>query len=133
MHTHSAPATERAGYDIPKDGIVQPEEYLDFLVDRLVKVVVKAWESRKPGFVGWGLGHAVVAQNRRAVYADGHTQMYGNTNKPDFRSLEGFEDHSVEVLCFWDSDQKLIATAVNVPCPAQGNGRQLCRERRLLA
>jgi hypothetical protein len=119
IHTHSAPVMIKPGYNIPKDGIVQPEEYCEFLIDRIVRVAVKAWESRKPGLAGWGLGHAVVAQNRRAVFAGGHAQMYGNSNQPDFRGLEGFEDHSVETLCFWDSEQKLIATAVNVPCPAQ--------------
>jgi hypothetical protein len=109
---------DEAGYEIPKD-VEQPKEYRYFFVDRVADVVVRAWESRKPGFVGWGLGHAVVAQNRRAVYADGHAQMYGETNRTDFRGFEGFEDHGVEVLCFWDSQEKLIATTVNVPCPGQ--------------
>jgi len=98
---------------------VQPDEYLAFLVDRLVEVIEKAWNSRKPATAGWGLGHAVVAQNRRAVYADGQAKMYGKTDRPDFRGFEGYEDHAVEILCFWNMEQKLIATAVNVACPAQ--------------
>lgn len=118
-HTHSAPTMIRPGYDLPKDGVIQPEEYVELLVDRLTEVIVEAWSSRKPGLVGWGLGHAVVGQNRRAVYADGHAQMYGKTDGTEFRSLEGYEDHGVEVLFFWNQDQKLIATAVNVACPAQ--------------
>jgi len=69
--------------------------------------------------VGWGLGHAVVAQNRRAVYADGHAEMYGKKDRPDFRGFEGYEDHGVEVLFFWGRDHKLLATAVNVACPAE--------------
>jgi hypothetical protein len=80
---------------------------------------VKAWENRRPGGVSWGLGHAVVAQNRRAVYADGTAQMYGKSDRPEFRGLEGYEDHGVETLFFWDADKKLIATAINVACPAQ--------------
>lgn len=118
-HTHSAPSMTMPSYDIPKEGIIQPPEYLEFLCDRLVEVIEKAWNARKPGQVGWGLGHAVVAQNRRPVYADGHTQMYGKTDVPDFRGFEGYEDHGVEVLCFWGADEKLLATAVNVACPAQ--------------
>lgn len=98
---------------------MQPTEYFAFLLGRLTEVIVQAWQARKPGRVGWGLGHAVVAQNRRAVYADGHAQMYGDTNRPDFTGIEGYEDHGVHVLFFWDSDQKLIATAVDVACPAQ--------------
>jgi hypothetical protein len=69
--------------------------------------------------VGWGLGHAIVAQNRRSTYANGTAQMYGATNKADFRGIEGYEDHGVEVLCFWDDQEKLFATAINVACPAQ--------------
>lgn len=121
-HTHSAPIMGYFGggvsYDIPKD-VVQPEEYMEFLVGRLAEVIPKAWQARKPGLAGWGLGHAVVAQNRRAVYADGHATMYGKTSTPDFRGLEGYEDHGVEILYFWDRNGKLLATAVNVACPAQ--------------
>jgi hypothetical protein len=45
--------------------------------------------------------------------------MYGAVNKPEFARFEGYEDHGVEVLFFWDEADKLIATAVNVACPAQ--------------
>ncbi|MGC1276068.1 MAG: hypothetical protein WBC44_20385 [Planctomycetaceae bacterium] len=118
-HTHTAPVMAEGRYEIPKEGVMQPAEYADFLVERVVEASVKAWKGREPGAVGWGLGHAVVAQNRRAVYADGHAQMYGKTNPNDFRGIEGYEDHGVEVLFFWDEDHKLIATAINVACPSQ--------------
>ena len=98
---------------------MQPAEYAEFLAARVAEAAVKAWESRKPGRVGWGLGHAVVAQNRRSVYADGRAQMYGPTDRPDFRGIEGSEDQGVEVLFFWDREGKLLATAVNVACPSQ--------------
>jgi hypothetical protein len=98
---------------------MQPAEYAEFLSDRVAEAAVKAWESRKPGRVGWGLGHAVVAQNRRSVYADGRAQMYGPTDRPDFRGIEGPEDQGVEVLFFWDREGRLLATAVNVACPSQ--------------
>jgi hypothetical protein len=45
--------------------------------------------------------------------------MYGPTDRPDFRGIEGPEDQGVEVLFFWNRDAKLIATAVNVACPSQ--------------
>jgi hypothetical protein len=57
--------------------------------------------------------------NRRSVYSDGRAQMYGSTSKSNFRGIEGYEDHGVEVLCFWDKDDKLFATAINVACPSQ--------------
>ncbi|WZO96818.1 hypothetical protein EP7_003823 [Isosphaeraceae bacterium EP7] len=118
-HTHTAPVMEEGSYEIPKDGIMQPDAYSTFLAGQVADAAVKAWQSRKPGKVGWGLGHAVVAQNRRAVYADGRSVMYGATNAPDFRGIEGPEDQGVEVLFFWDAAGKLIATAINVACPSQ--------------
>lgn len=118
-HTHTAPVVQEGDYDLPGEGIIRPAEYVEFLVDRVTEAAAKAWEARKPGLVGWGLGHAVVAQDRRAVYADGHAQMYGRTDTPDFRHLEGGEDHGVEVLFFWDRDRQLLATAINVACPSQ--------------
>lgn len=118
-HTHTAPVFEEGKYEIPKEGVMQPSEYAAFLTDRIVETAVKAWKSRRPGRVGWGLGHAVVAQNRRSAYADGRAQMYGPTDRPDFRGIEGPEDQGVEVLFFWDGTGRLTATAVNVACPSQ--------------
>ncbi|WP_406698159.1 hypothetical protein V5E97_04825 [Singulisphaera sp. Ch08] len=118
-HTHTAPVMKEGEYEIPKDGIMQPTEYADFLAKQVADAAVKAWQARKPGRVGWGLGHAVVAQNRRAVYADGHAQMYGVTNLANFRGIEGSEDQGVEVLFFWNPEGKLLATAINVACPSQ--------------
>ena len=118
-HTHTAPVMKEGDYEIPNDGVMPPAEYAEFLAARVTDAIVRAWESRRPGRVGWGLGHAVVAQNRRSVYADGRAQMYGPTERPDFRGIEGSEDQGVEVLCFWDGEGKLLATAINVACPAQ--------------
>lgn len=118
-HTHTAPVMKEGDYEIPEDGVTRPTEYAEFLASRVSEAAVKAWESRKPGRVGWGLGHALVAQNRRSVYADGRAQMYGPTDRPDFRGIEGSEDQGVEVLCFWDEEGKLFATAINVACPSQ--------------
>ena len=118
-HTHTAPVLEEGFYEIPEEGVMQPAEYADFLVGRLADAAVRAWEGRHPGKVGWGLGHAVVAQNRRSVYADGRAVMYGVTDLPDFRGIEGPEDQGVEVLFVWDAEGALRATAINVACPSQ--------------
>jgi hypothetical protein len=118
-HTHTAPVMLEGIYQIPEDGVMSPSEYVQFLVEQLSALIVDVWKSRQPGSVSWGLGHAVVAQNRRAVYADGSAKMYGKTNIPAFRQIEGYEDHGVEVLFFWNRQDALLATAVNVACPAQ--------------
>lgn len=118
-HTHTAPVTEEGKYEIPDTGVMRPTEYVAFLVDRLAEVVERAWAARKPGGVSWGLGHAVVGHNRRAVYADGKAKMYGPTNVPEFRGIEGGEDHGLEMVFFWDGAGKPFAAGINVACPSQ--------------
>jgi hypothetical protein len=118
-HTHTAPVMEDGLYDVPESGIVQPGEYRKFLVAQVADAIDQAWQARKPGKVGWGFGHAVVAQNRIAVYEGGRAQMYGATAQPSFTRFESYEDHGVEVLFFWNADGRLIATCINLACPAQ--------------
>jgi len=118
-HTHTGPVTEQGKYEIPKDGVMQPREYVDILVDRLAEVSVRAWNQRRAGGVSWGLGQAVVGQNRRAVYANGTAKMYGSTSAPEFRGIEGGEDHGMELLFFWGPEKKLLAAGVNLSCTAQ--------------
>jgi len=133
-HTHTAPVlkndlTSSFRYPIPKDGVLQVEEYGRFFVERVAETIVKAWNSRRPGSATWGLSHAAVAYNRRAVYSqklptpgafgDGTARMYGEMQLPEFRNLESMEDHDLNVLFFWDRPGKLIAMAIDVPCPAQ--------------
>jgi hypothetical protein len=57
-HTHSAPVYEERRYLIPKDGVMQPAEYAEFLAGRIADASADAWKSRKIALVGWGLGHA---------------------------------------------------------------------------
>lgn len=124
-HTHKGPAILPDAYD-NYAGAMEPQEYVPFMFERIAEAVVRAWESRKPGSFAWGLGHATVAQNRRAAYANGSAQMYGRTNQPDFRGLEGYEDHTVDSLFFLGADRKPLAVAVTVPCPAQTDERGPC-------
>ncbi len=124
IHTHTAPVLENDleftfKYPIPKKGVLQVEDYNIFFVQRVTEAIVKAWKNRRLGSVSWGLSHAAVAYNRRAVYADGSAKMYGNTKLPEFLNLEGMEDHDVNILFFWDKSGKLIAMTIDVPCPAQ--------------
>ncbi len=98
---------------------MQVEDYCRFAAERIAAAIEKAWNERRPGSFTWGLGHAAVAQNRRAVYADGHAEMYGATGRAEFRGLEGYEDHDVGTLFFWNATGKLLAIVVDVACPAQ--------------
>ncbi len=119
IHTHTAPVLENDHYLIPKQGVTQVDAYRAFFVERVAEGIERAWNGRHPGSVTWGLSHAVVASNRRAAYANGSAKMYGVTNLPEFLNLEGYEDHDVNVLFFWNQDGKVIAMVVEVPCPAQ--------------
>jgi hypothetical protein len=123
-HTHTGPgwADEDFGslYDVSKDeGVMKASEYAEFFVDRMAKAVVDAWQSRKAGGMSWALGHAVVGMNRRAHYFNGSTTMYGQTNRPDFANLEGYEDHGVEMLFFSDKDKVPTGIIINIACTAQ--------------
>lgn len=117
-HTHTGPTLAQTNFN-NYGNAMQPKEYVPFLFERLGDAVIKAWESRKPGAVAWGLGHAVVGANRRVSYANGTSVMYGKTNVPEFRGLEGWEDHAVDILYFFDAGRKLVATTIAVPCPSQ--------------
>jgi hypothetical protein len=118
-HTHTAPELRLGKWVLPKEGVMTVEQYQIFFAQRVADAIAQAWKARAAGSVSWGLGHAVVAYNRRAVYANGTARMYGATNVPEFRSLEGYEDHDVPVLFAWNLDGELIGMAVNVACPAQ--------------
>jgi hypothetical protein len=118
-HSHTAPELRLDKWVLPKEGVTQVEDYRPFFAKRIAEAIVKAWKGRTAGSVTWGLSHAVVAYNRRAVYADGRSQMYGPTNTKDFRGLEGYEDHDIGSMFFWNDADKLIAVVVNVSCPSQ--------------
>jgi len=125
-HTHTAPVLLEGVYDIPTAGVVQPAEYVDFFAERIAAGIEEAWKTRSPCTVGWGMGHAVVASNRRSVYADNNAVMYGATDPATFRMIEGYEDHALDALFVWKGDGTLMATAIDVACPAQeveGNGQ----------
>jgi len=106
-HTHSAPYPELTS------------EYGMLLLDRLVKVVVAAWTSRKPAGISNAFGYAVVGHNRRVVFADGTAEMYGDTTRSDFVGIEGSADPGVDMLFCWDLDKNLTGIILNVACPAQ--------------
>ncbi|NLF70628.1 MAG: hypothetical protein GX575_16475 [Candidatus Anammoximicrobium sp.] len=139
-HTHCAPAystspdmTEKLaklGIDVSVQwspwgidmGVMSPVEYIEFAAGRIAGAIEQAWKSRRPGGVSFGLSHAVVGHNRLTAYYDGHSQMYGATNRPDFSHVEGYEDHAVNLLYTWDGDGKLTGVAINVACPSQVSG-----------
>jgi hypothetical protein len=102
-------------------GAMASAEYACFAAERIAEAVTEAWNSRKPGGIGFGLGQAVVGHNRRISYFGGETRMYGKTDDPDFSHPEGAEDHSVNLLCTYDQESKLTGLVVNLACPSQAS------------
>lgn len=122
-HTHTAPychtatsAKELYGVDLD---VMSPAECIQFISDKISKAAEQAWKNRAPGGISYGLGHAVIGHNRLQVGFDGKSTMYGNTNRKDFSHIEGYEDHSVNLLYTWDKQDNLTGIVVNVPSPSQ--------------
>lgn len=125
-HTHTAPVLEDDPdessflYPIP-EGVGKVKDYRDLFTEQVADAIVKAWNAREQGSLTWGLNRAAVGYNRRAVYQDGTTVMYGKTDVREFQNLEGYEDHDINSLFFWNSRDELIAMSIDVACPAQEN------------
>lgn len=118
-HTHTSLVTSEKSFIVTDPKTKPASEILDFIAHRIAQAVQNAWNGREKSTFSYGLGHAVVAYNRRSVYSDGHAVMYGNTNDPTFRKMEGMEDHDVGCMFFWNESGKLQAIGVNVSCPSQ--------------
>ena len=121
-HTHTAPVVSTLEvkdiYGVELN-VMSPKEYQNVLSGRIASAAEKAWKSRKKGGISFGLGQAVVGHNRLQVELSGKSLMYGNTNRPEFSHIEGYEDHSVNLLYTWDNESKLTGVVINVPCPSQ--------------
>lgn len=117
-HTHTSGVVYNSDWKVP-DGGITPDEWVKWSTEKIAKAAKIAWNSRQKAKFSYGLGHAVVAYNRRALYADGTAVMYGKTNQPNFRGPEGVEDHDVNSMFFWNEKDELIGMLVNVSCPSQ--------------
>jgi hypothetical protein len=117
-HTHTAAVVRDGWYSVPK-GVTQVDTYLKFLTESVSDGIVKAWNGRQQSSITWGLGHAKVAYDRRAVYEDGTAKMYGKTNLSEFRKIEGYEDQDINSLFFWNKTGELVAICINAASPAQ--------------
>lgn len=126
-HTHTGPEVR-----VPRRGmanvsgalgvelaVMSAEAYLDLATERIAAAVTQAWTGRAPGRVAYGMGYAVVGRNRRRVNIDGKARMYGNADDPRFSHIEGYEDHSVNVLATYSTEGALTGLVVNVPSPSQ--------------
>jgi len=129
-HTHTAPEPggdlfrgkdrnsilQCYGIELP---VTEPAYYINFASEKIAEGIKNAWKKKKEGGIGYGLGFAVVGHNRRISYYDGHSQMYGKTDDPNFSHVEGYEDHSINLAATYDKDKNLTGLIVNIACPSQ--------------
>ena len=118
-HTHDAPSLE-GGPEFPESDKTEGyQETLEDLSTRMAEAVATAWDARVPAEFSWGIEQIVLGQSRRACYFDGHAEMYGNPNKPEFSHYENPSDPDLGTLFFWDRQGKLLSVVVNAACPSQ--------------
>lgn len=118
-HTHTSLVLEDGIYAHPGGEVMTPEEGEAWVADHAADAAAQAWEGRAPHATAAAFSHAVVGHNRRAVYDDGTARMYGRTDREDLVSIEGYEDHSLDLLFTWDAGGQLAGVAVGIPCPSQ--------------
>jgi len=97
-------------------------EYMDFLTARISKAAEQAWNAREPGGISYGLGHAVVSHNRLGVDTNGLSTMMLSQCGENFSHVEGYEDHSVNLLYTWDTTSNLTGVVINVAGTSQATG-----------
>ncbi|MDF2723575.1 MAG: hypothetical protein K0Q59_3250 [Paenibacillus sp.] len=105
--------------------LMSVEEYLDFAAKRIASAVIRAWDVRAPGGIGFGMGFVVIGRNRIWVDAEGKSAMQfslNETTKDSFRHIEGYEDHELNVIATYDADSRLTGLVVNLACTAQVPG-----------
>lgn len=106
------------------ENMVWGDKAKNFLVEKLVSLIVSAWNSRKLGGISYAHDYAAVAFNRRPQFRrenGAESIMYGNCSKDDFIGFEGGIDTAVELLYTWDENGEVTGVVCNVPCPSQVN------------
>ena len=101
------------------EGVMPDEEAAVWLADRIAEACAKAWKAMKPAKYANEFGRAAVGLNRRVRFDDGTSQMWGDTNSANFDCLEGGNDSGLELMYFFDENDKLTGVMANLACPAQ--------------
>ena len=125
IHTHTGPSLavkkkdENVQWAIAFSDTLTPEEYCAFAVPIVAQNIVNAWKNRKEGGIARAFGNARIGHCRRAVFANGSAEMYGDTTRKDFICMEAGEDSGVDMLFTFDADGKRTGMFLNVACPSQ--------------
>ena len=93
--------------------ILRGEEARQFLVERIAKAALEAWNNRSEGAFAFAFGRAAVGLCRRVCYDDGSAKMWGDTNSANFTELEAGNDGGIEMLFTFTVSQPDDATFLN--------------------
>ena len=96
-----------------------PTEALCFLVERISKAVIDAWNNRKAASYACSFGRAAVGMCRRVTYNDGSAKMWGDANSATFVAMEGGNDSGIEILYTFDENENITGVVANICCPSQ--------------
>lgn len=128
-HSHAAPYVTETDpekiYGIslkmmsPEKEMMSPKDYTEFAAQKIASAVREAWKNRKKGGISYGLSKAVIGYNRLQVLQSGKSQMYGNTDSKDFKNIEGYENHNLNLMYTWDEKSQLTGVVVNAAVPSQ--------------
>ncbi|HEV3486649.1 MAG TPA: neutral/alkaline non-lysosomal ceramidase N-terminal domain-containing protein [Vicinamibacterales bacterium] len=114
-HTHTGPMLGGTlpyifGSPIPREHQAASDRYTRMLVDRLERVARAALADVAPARVGWTIGRATFAANRRVI-KDGKWTAFGV-------NPQGPVDHDLPVLAVHSPEGRLRAVLVNYACHA---------------
>jgi hypothetical protein len=104
------------------ENLLEGEEGMAWLSDKLARVVLDAWEGRRPGGISTAQDYAAIGHNRRPQFlVDGkkETRMYGTCSEKSFTGMEGSVDHTANFLFTWDEQSGLTGIVPAIPCPSQ--------------
>ncbi|TMV48596.1 hypothetical protein FE783_16175 [Paenibacillus mesophilus] len=128
-HTHTGPETRfpspLAAHTALGVGVeleyMPVEAYVDFAAGRIAQAIADAWNKREPAGIAYGIGSAVLGRNRRWVNHNGVSAKYGLVPPvtDTFNHVEGYEDHSLQLIATYDRNGGLTGIVINVPCPSQ--------------
>lgn len=125
-HTHTAPINNHRLYWQPvfdkySSKVASADSYVNFAATQINSAIAEAWKNRTPGGVAFGQDYAVIGRNRRWVDNKGTSKMYGlnKTSAARFSHIEGYEDHSLNILATYDTKNTLTGLIVNIASPSQ--------------
>jgi len=101
--------------------VMQDEECLEYLSDRISDAVCEAWTARHHCFCAPGFGRASIGYCRRIYRSEGGVAKLGYQIAKEnvFTEIEGGNDTGIEMIFVYDNTHKPIGVVASVACPAQ--------------